>query len=152
MTYKNAYTPILNVFTGTDWGFDKPDETTVLSGNLNLTTLDTYFDTYYSALKNISNVITTIAKELQEANDAVKQYADNLGEHFTPTESITQVGAGVVMSSIIGVGKYNTSTKKYDVTAALNATNKNESDLKTSDSTHGRIVFAGGLDKITNGN
>jgi hypothetical protein len=56
------------------------------------------------------------------------------------------------MSSIIGVGDYNETSKKYVVKAALNATKKSSSDLINTDTKHGRVVFAGGLDKATGNN
>lgn len=151
VAYKDAYSPILAVFTGSDWGFDKMDETTTFGGSVNLSQLDAYFDAYYEALRAIARVISAVAEEKAEASLAMKEYMDDLEEVLTPTEAITQVGKGVVLSSIIGVGTYDEQTGKYLLKAGMNATAKNTADLITIGE-HGRIVFVGGANGKTDWN
>ena len=152
IAYKAAYSPILAVFTGTDWGFDKMDETTVFDGDVDLSTLKDYLDTYYEALRSIAHVISVVAEEKAEASLAMKKYMDDLEEVLTPTESITQLGKGVVLSSVIGVGTYDEESGKYLLKAGMNATAKETEDLVTMSIEHGRIVFVGGVDGKTDWN
>lgn len=152
IAYKAAYSPILAVFTGTDWGFDKMDETTVFDGDVDLLTLKDYLDVYYEALRSIAHVISVVAEEKAEASLAMKKYMDDLEEVLTPTESITQIGKGVVLSSIIGVGTYDEESGKYLLKAGMNATAKETEDLVTMSIEHGRIVFVGGANGKTDWN
>ena len=146
VAYKEAYAPILAVFTGTDWGFDKMDETTTFEGEVDLSTLRGYFNAYYVALEAMAHVIAVIAEEKAEASLAMKEYMDDLEGVLTPTEAITQIGKGVVLSSVIGVGTYDEASGKYLLKAGMNATSKDTNELVTMNEEHGRIVIVGGAD------
>lgn len=152
VAYKEAYSSILAVFTGTDWGFDKMDETTTFNSSVNLTQLDAYFDIYYEALIGIAHVISVVSEEKAEASLAMKEYMDDLEEVLTPTEAITQVGKGVVLSSVIGVGTYDEQSGKYLLKAGMNASAKDTADLVTMNNEHGRIVFVGGANGLSDWN
>lgn len=152
VAYKEAFNPIKEVFSGTDWGFDKMDETTVFEGDINLSLLSEYFDAYYVALEAISHVLSTIAEEKNEAIKSVIDYVNDIEEVLTPMESFTQIGKGVVLSSVIGVGVYDQETGEFHLKAGLNAVEKDAEGIVTTDPEHGRVVIVGGADADKNWN
>lgn len=132
--FKQAYIPILDVFTSPVWGFDKMSETTTLPEGYTTTKLKDYLDAYYSALGSLSEIFSAITISIQEAQQKGEQTLNELTDILTPEEMQTLVGKGVVLSTIIA-----TKDKDGNITAGMNASDEFKDD------THGRIVFVGGV-------
>ena len=135
-TYKQAFLPILDIFTSNTFGFDKMSYTTALPDGYSVSYIKSCFDTYYEAIGALSEVFSAITAAIEDAQKAGENTLRELTDVLAPEEMQTLVGKGVVLSTIIA-----TKDKNGNITAGMNASDE------FKDETHGRIVFVGGVNE-----
>lgn len=143
--YKAAFDEIKTIFTSDVFGISNTTTSTTLPEGYSTNTVDNALNNYYDALSVFSEMISKITIEITDAHEKVLQLSKELQEQLSPSDSITQIGKGVILSSIIGVQSNGV------LQAGLNATNINGL-VDTSKDNHGRIVFAGGINGATDWN
>jgi hypothetical protein len=140
VSFKSAYNVISDVFNLNEWGFDKMDETTTLSEEYTISLLKKYLDNYYEAYGLLTEAFSSITAAIEDAQKRAGRTLEELTGVLSPEEMYTQIGKGVVLSTII-------ATRDVDgnITAGMNASS---SQSDTSEENHGRVVFVGGAKDI----
>ena len=140
--FNNAYTPIVEIFTDDSWGFDKMGETTELESGDTVSLLKNRIDEYYTARGELLETFSAITAAIEEAQKNAEKTLADLTGILTPEEMYTQIGKGVVLSTIIA-----TRDTEGNITAGMNASPSFSDD---SGENHGRVVFVGGVKDINN--
>ena len=143
--YEAAFDEIKTIFTSDVFGISNTTTSTTLPEGYSTNTIDNALNNYYDTLSVFSEMISKITIEITDAHEKVLQLSKELQEQLSPSDNITQIGKGVILSSIIGVQSNGV------LQAGLNATNINGL-VDTSKDNHGRIVFAGGINGATDWN
>ena len=143
--YKAAFDEIKTIFTSDVFGISNTTTSTALPEGYSTNTIDDALNNYYDTLSVFAEMISKITIEITDAHEKVLQLSKELQEQLSPSDNITQIGKGVILSSIIGVQSNGV------LQAGLNATNVNGL-VDTSKDNHGRVVFAGGINGVTDWN
>ena len=132
------------------WGFDDLSISISTATPEDLTTdyISESLDAYYKTLSPFAEMIAEITIAITDAHEAAKEYVSKLANHLDPKDNISVIGNGVILSTVIGVKSSTDDT----FVSAINASNTNTDDLKLIDSTHGRVVYAGGIPSTNNWN
>lgn len=142
--YKNSYEAIASIFTdeADPFGFKDLQNTTILSETTieSLASIEQLFDTYYANLALFSEMISKISNDITDAHQKVIDVTNALVDQLDPREAITQIGTGVVLSSVLGVKDIDGNLE-----AVLNGSDSIEEAQSTKHGNHGKIVFAGGI-------
>lgn len=145
LLYSTAFNDVKSIFESDVFGLSNITESTKLPTGYSVGDIESSFDNYYNALSIFSEMISKITIEITDAHEKVLHISRELQEQLTPSDSITQIGKGVILSSIIGVQSNGV------LQAGLNATNI-EGLVDDSIDKHGRIILAGGIKGKTNWN
>ena len=105
-----------------------------------MASIEQLFDTYYANLALFSEMISKISNDITDAHQKVIDVTNALVDQLDPREAITQIGTGVVLSSVLGVKDINGNLE-----AILNGSDNIEEAQSTKHGNHGKIVFAGGI-------
>ena len=143
--YEAAFDEIKTIFTSDVFGISNTTTSTTLPEEYSTNTIDDALNNYYDTLSVFAEMISKITIEITDAHEKVLQLSKELQEQLSPSDNITQIGKGVILSSIIGVQSNGV------LQAGLNATNITGL-VDTSKDNHGRIVFAGGINGATDWN
>lgn len=141
---KTAYSHVVDVFNSEMWGFNSMDESTTLPEGYSTTQLKGYLDDYYEAHGELTKAFSAITAAIEEAQKKAEQTLNELTGILSPEEMYTQIGKGVVLSTIIA-----TRDTEGRITAGMNAS---ESQSDKSEDNHGRVVFVGGVRDINDFN
>lgn len=134
--YKDSYDNLIPLFNAFE--LDKLNVSTTLAEEYNLTVVNDALNEYYNTLKEYSKLISKITIEITDAHEEAIKIANSWQEHLKPTDEITHIGKGVILSTVIGV------QSNGQLEAGINASDIE--GLKDPDiNGHGRIVFAGGI-------
>ena len=143
--YEAAFEDVKTIFTSDVFGISNTTISTTLPTGYSINDIDSALNNYYDTLSVFSEMISKITIEITDAHEEVIRISRELQEQLSPSDSITQIGKGVILSSIIGVQSNGI------LQAGLNATTI-EGLVDTSEDNHGRIVFAGGINGATDWN
>ena len=132
--YEDSYKNLVTIFQIFD--LTNLNNSTVLPEGYSISETNTKLDVYYTKLQAFSELISKITIEITDAHDKAIAIANSWQEHLHPNDEITQIGKGLVLSTVIGVQSDGI------LEAALNASD----DIPgTTNENHGRIIFAGGI-------
>lgn len=143
-SYENAYNVVKNIFTAVNeegkniWGFDDLSVSTATPEDLTTVYISESLDAYYKTLSPFAEMIAEITIAITDAHDEVIKIAESLQKELQPSDEISVIGKGVILSSVIGV------QSEQRLVAALNASKTIEA-AQSLNNGHGRIVFAGGI-------
>ena len=140
--FTNAYAPIVEIFNDGSWGFNKMGDTTELESDKTVSLLKSRIDEYYTARGELLETFSAITAAIEEAQKNAEKTLADLTGILTPEEMYTQIGKGVVLSTIIA-----TRDTEGNITAGMNASPSFSDD---SGENHGRVVFVGGVKDIDN--
>ena len=144
VSFKDAYSHIATIFGSGQWGFDKMDETTELATGQTTKIIKEYLDAYYTAYGELTEVFSSITAAIEDVQKKAEATLAELTGILSPEEMYTQVGKGVVLSTIIA-----TRDAEGKITAGMNASDAHKD---ASPENHGRVVFVGGARNINDFN
>lgn len=101
--YKTAYNNLIGFFQNNLKVDESSTTTTIEDGYVE--DLNNLFESYNETLISFVEIIEILQKKYNESISKVEELANNLSSELTIDESITKIGKGVVLSSIIGVQK-----------------------------------------------
>lgn len=136
IAYKNSYDAVSVLFSGNTFGLNDVTVSTTLSSGNTITKANEKLEAYYYNLKNFSSLISKITIDITDKHEEAIKIANELQDQLSPTDEITTIGKGVVLSSVIGV------QSEGILEAVLNAS---DNVSEASNDKHGKIVFASGI-------